>query len=188
MVTIQVGSSNMQSTWYLGNGGVGPNDWDLQASPPAGTGPEADTDGDGNPGLTVDKSKQQLSSTDGDEYQEWGLVTAAPMVLDGPVSLQLWSTSQDFHPSHDQDYSVWLQDCAANGTGCITVASSLDVHVNSWNGGQADWTYREIGLGDVSHTVAAGRRLQVRLMFDHHDVWIASSAARPSALVFTQPA
>jgi hypothetical protein len=82
---------------------------------------------------------------------------------------------------------VWLQDCAADGTGCVTIASSLDVHVNHWNGGVADWVYRDIGLGNVSHTVAAGRMLQLRIMTDHHDLWIASSAAHPSALVITQP-
>ncbi len=187
VVTIQVSATMTQSTWYLGNGGASADDWDLLAAPPGGLGAEADTDGDGNPGVTVDQSKLNLGSTDGDEYQEWGFVTSTPMVLDGPAALHLWSTSDGFHGERPADYSVWLQDCAADGTGCVTVASTIAVHVNLWNEGVDGWVYREIGLGDVSHTVAAGRRLQVRVMFDHHPVWIATSAARPSALVLTQP-
>ena len=186
-VTIEVAGSTDLEQLFLGSSGSSPDDWDLVSAPPTPAGSEPDSDGDGNPGVTVEKSKQEAGSSDGDEYQEWGFVTATPLVLDGPVSLQLWSTSQGFHPHHSEDYSVWLQDCAADGTGCVDIASTVDVHVPHWNDDVEDWVYREIGLGDVSHTIAPGRMLQLRVMFGHHDVWIASSADHPSALVFTIP-
>ena len=97
-VTIQVDSTSTQSTLYLGTSGSGPDDWGFVASPPAGAGTEADTDGDGNPGLTINKSDQKLTNTDGEDYQEWGVVTPTNLVLDGPVSLQLWSTSRGLRP------------------------------------------------------------------------------------------
>jgi hypothetical protein len=187
VVTIQVSSTTAASTWYFGTSGSGPDDWNLLTTPPAGPS-DADLDADGNPGVTVKKSGQKLTSTKGEEFQRWGFVAASDLVLDGPVSLRLWSTAEGFHPDHDIDYSIWLEDCAADGTGCTTIASSVNVHTDEWNGGVEDWVQRDITVGSVSHTVAGGRMLRVRLMFDHHDVWIATSAAHPTALVLTVPA
>jgi len=108
-------------------------------------------------------------------------------VVKGPVRLDLWSTRKDFRPSGDVDYSAWIEDCATDGTGCIVLASSVDVHVNDWNGGVADWVYKEITIGTLNHTVVPGRELRLRLMFGHEDVWIALSGDRASRLVLTQP-
>src|SRR5256885_1634376 len=97
------------------------------------------------------------------------------LVLEGPVRLGLWSTRKDFHPTGDVDYSAWIEDCAAAGTGCTVLASSGDVrgHVHDWNGGTANWTYRDITIGTVNYTISVGRQLRLRLMFDHEDVWVA---------------
>ncbi len=46
--------------------------------------------------------------------------------------------------------------------------------MDAWNGGATTWVHREIVAGSVSHTLAAGRMLRLRVMFDHHDVWIAT--------------
>ena len=186
-VTVQVTSSTAQIGWYFGTTGTSPDDWELTTTAPSAVNPEPDVDGDGAPGLTVRKSDQKLTNTNGGDYQHWGFVTSAPLELDGPVSLELWSTVADFDPNDDADFSVWLQDCASNGTGCVTVASSIDVHVDQWNGGVSGWTNRTISVGAVSHTVAPGRLLRLRLMFGHHDVWIASTGGRASQLVVTQP-
>ena len=56
-------------------------------------------------------------------------------LLSGPVALELWSTAQGFHEKHDLDYSIWLLDCAPDGTDCMILASTVDVHVKEWNGG-----------------------------------------------------
>ena len=99
------------------------------------------------------------------------------------MTLQLWSSVKDFRTDKDADYSVWLLDCASNGTGCTTLASTVNVHIDKWNGGVAGWAFREITIGSVSHTVAPGRMLRLRVMFNHEDIWISTSGARASRLV-----
>ena len=171
------------TAWYLRSSGTGPDDWALAASRPPVADPEPDRDGDGAPGLTVKKSDQKLTNSDGAKYQHWNLVAGTPIHLDGVLTLGLWSSVKDFKPDKEADSSVWVLDCAANGTGCTTLASAVDVHVDGWNGGMAGWSYRPITVGSVSHTVAPGRMLRLRVMFNHEDVWISTSGARPSALV-----
>jgi hypothetical protein len=149
--------------------------------------PEPDHDGDGRPGLTIESSDQRINTTEPDKFQEWTITPSVPLVLNGPVKLELWSARRGFDSSGSVDYSVWVQDCAADGTGCTTLTSSVDVHVHDWNGGVPDWTYREIVVGSLDHTVAVGRQLRLRLMFGHQDVWVALSGDRPTRLVLTQP-
>ncbi len=47
-------------------------------------------------------------------------------------------------------------DRAADGSGCVTLASSVDVHVDDWNGGSTTWVRREIAVGSVDATIRAG--------------------------------
>ena len=185
-VTIAVGSSGTAQRFYLGTSGTSASNWALTTSKPANASPEPDHDGDGEPGLTIESSSQKLTETDPQKFQHWSVIPASNLVLDGPVRLVLWSTAEDFDDDTDIDYSVWLQDCAANGTGCVTLASTLDVHVDEWNGGSETWVRREITIGSVDATIAAGRMLRLRLMFDHDDVWVALSGTRASSLEYTR--
>ena len=103
----------------------------------------------------------------------------------GRWPLELWSTAKDFHEKDDLDYSIWLLECAPDGSDCVILASTVDVHVKEWNGGVRDWVQRTIPVGTVDHTVQQGRMLRLRLMFNHHDAWIALSGDRPSRLLVT---
>ncbi len=185
-VTVHVGSSGVDQRFYLGTSGTSASDWALTTSKPANASPEPDHDGDGEPGLTIQNSNQKLTETDTGEFQHWSIVPSSDLVLDGPVRLVLWSTVEDFDDHGDIDYSIWLQDCASNGTGCVTLASTLDVHVDEWNGGNETWVRREITVGSVDATIAAGRMLRLRLMFNHDDVWVALSGTRASSLEYTR--
>jgi hypothetical protein len=60
-----------------------------------------------------------------------------------------------------------------------------NAHRNDWNDGVSDFGYREITVGSLTHTVASGRVLKLRLMFGHEDVWVAMDSAHPSRLDFT---
>ena len=171
------------AAWYLRSSGSGPDDWALSSAAPPVANPEPDSDGDGLPGLTVKKGDQKLTSDDGDKYQHWNLTTGTPLRLDGVVTLRLWSTVKDFDTDKDADRSVWLLDCAASGKGCTILASTVDVHIDKWNGGVAGWAYREITVGSVSHTIAPGRMLRLRVMFNHEDIWISTSGSRASRLL-----
>lgn len=185
-VTIAVDSGLTDLGYYLGTTGPSVDSWLFSLIPFGISGPEADHDGDLNPGLTIESSDQKLTETDGAKYQTWSFAPTAPLALNGPITLDLWSTAAEFEPTKDVDYSVWLHDCALDGTGCTLLTSTLDVHVDDWNGGVADWVRRDISLGSVDTTITSGRMLSMRLMFHHHDVWVAASLDRPSRLVVTE--
>ena len=185
-VTILVSSTSVQNRYYFDTTGPWSWEWDLTTAAPANADPEPDHDGDGNPGLTIKKSSQSLFELNTDKFQLWSLPVSAPLVLDGPVTLDLWSTTKDFETNKDVDYSIWLFDCDATRLFCNPLATAHDVHVDDWNGGVADWVNKRLVIGSVDHTVAPGRVLLVRLMFGHRDVWLASSGNRPTSLEITQ--
>jgi hypothetical protein len=81
---------------------------------------------------------------------------------------------------------VFLYDCLAGGTGCVKIAENHQ-QVQSWNGGVSDWVYREITVGTVSLTIVVGRELRVRFLIGQKDLWVAMTAAYPSALAITGP-
>ncbi|MGQ0832168.1 MAG: Ig-like domain-containing protein [Microthrixaceae bacterium] len=185
-VTVTVDSGVTALGFYLGTSGADADNWSFSPTPVGVSGTEPDHDGDSSPGLTIVNSGQQLTESAGAQYQSWTLTTSAPLSLKGPVTLDLWSTVEGFAASQDIDYSIWLQDCASDGTGCAILASAIDVHINDWNGGTADWVERSITFGSLDTTIASGRMLRMRLMFHHQDVWVAASADRASQLVLTR--
>jgi hypothetical protein len=185
-VTVTVGGSPSQTSLFLGTSGASASDWDLTTSPPGSADPEPDHDGDADEGLTIKKGDEKLGNTDPEEFQHWSLTTPSDLVLNGPVSMRLWSTVGHFEANKAVDYSIWVRDCAADGTDCSTIASAVNVHVGRWNDRAGDWATRDIVVGSIDHTIAAGRMLRVRLMFDHRDVWVALSGTRPSQLLVTQ--
>jgi hypothetical protein len=120
-----------------------------------------------------------------DDVAEWSSGPLAnSVVLDGPVTLELWSTIADFGGG-GADLSVRLQDCDGTGTSCTTIADVDRASDPDWNGGVSDWVSSEWDLGTVDHTVAAGRRLRLLVAVGGSDVWIAMSGDRPTALVLT---
>ena len=136
------------------------------------------------PGLTIKSSGGSENENDPAKYQIWRYVLATPLQLNGPVALQLWSTSKDFRTDKDAHPHLYLYDCAAGGTACTKIAET-DVHFRDWNGSTANWVYHEITIGSVNRSIAAGRELRIRLLVHHEDVWVAMTAAYPSALQIT---
>lgn len=185
-VVVDVGSSGTNRRFYLGTSGASASDWVMQEAAPPNASTEPDHDADGQPGLTIEKSNEKPTETDPLKFQHWSVTPSTDLVFDGPVRLVLWSTAERFDPKQNIDYSVWLLDCAADGSGCVTLASSVDVHVDDWNGGSTTWVQREIAVGSVDATVRAGRMLRLRLMFDHADVWVALSGTRATSLEYVR--
>ncbi|MEQ8842584.1 MAG: Ig-like domain-containing protein [Acidimicrobiales bacterium] len=173
-------------SWYLDDRGGSADDYDLVVAPPASSDPVFDADGDDDPGLTIEKSGSllgRLFSPPGDEYQTWTLPASAGTVsLDGPVTLQLWSSTAGFHGDHDTHPYIWLYDCL--GSSCTSIAST-DFFVEEWGDEDDEWSYREIDLGTVTHDVLPGHELVLWVQFTKHDMWIAMTADYPSALVLT---
>ena len=143
-----------------------------------------DYDADGSPGLTIEKSDGKETNTDPMKLKAWAYTPSAPLVLNGPVTLQLWSTIADFGISKKGHPFVYLYDCAAGGAPCVKIAEN-DVHVNDWNGNTGTWMARTITVGSVAHTIVPGRSLKVVLLFGHEDLWLAMTAAHPSGLTLS---
>ncbi|MEL6982885.1 MAG: Ig-like domain-containing protein, partial [Actinomycetota bacterium] len=183
VATITVDSGVSTDTYYLGDSGSSVENYDLVASPPPSSNPVFDSDGDGDPGLTILEEKDE-SETDPDKFQLWTLATATPLDLDGPVTLDLWSAFVNFETGQTGHPYIWLYDCASGGGSCTTLTET-DVHTDDWDQGIANFSNRQVDLGSVTHTVAAGRELVLRLQFDHQDMWVAMTADFPSALELT---
>ena len=84
--TVVVPVPNFAVGLYLAAAGSSADNFSLTNNPEPVAATEPDYDGDGKPGLTVEKSDQKLTQTDGRKFQHWDLVTAEPMVLNGPAA------------------------------------------------------------------------------------------------------
>ena len=138
-----------------------------------------DSDSDGDPGLTINNSDGSPFESDPTKFQVWSLTAPTDLALDGPVTLDLWSSVKSFDLGKPGHPHIYLYDCL--GFAC-TLLTSTDVHVGNWNQGIADFSNRPIDLGSVTHTVTAGRSLVLRLQFGHEAMWVAMTADYPSAL------
>ena len=186
-VTITVSLSSMTSLLYLGTSGPSSDVWDLTTSPAPAASPVPDFDGDGDPGLSIKATNNGESESDPRKWHEWARpISLTPLVLNGPVTLQLWSTIDGFDPDDPAHPYVYLYDCLIGGLACVKIAQN-EMQLQNWNGGVADWVYREITVGSVSRTIFVGRELRLRLQVDKNDFWVALTAAYPSALAVTGP-
>lgn len=183
LVTITVDSTVTGSTLYLQSAGPSADVWDISTTAPAAASPVPDYDADGEQGLTIKSSDGDENNSDSREYQIWRYVLPSSTVLNGPVRLQLWSTTELFEVGKAVHPHIYLYDCGSGGGSCVVIAQS-DIHIDDWNLLPA-WTYRELTIGSVSRTIAAGRELRVRLLVQHRDIWVAMTAAYPSALEIT---
>src|SRR5919201_3674443 len=183
VATITVAAvTNTTTVFYLGTSGSSADVWDLTTSAPPAASPVLDYDGDRSPGLTIARSSGDETVTGSVRWQAWTrTVSITPLVLNGPVVLRLWSTIENFTAMEGAHPHVYLYDCVAGGTGCLKIASN-NVHVANWNGGVSSWVYREITVGSVSRTIPAGHELRIKLLTSQNTLWIAMTAAYPSAL------
>ncbi len=185
-VTIDVGSTVNHSPFWLAGSGTDATTYALTTSPPPRQSPEPDHDADGNLGLSLSDSDGTATETDPAAYQHWTRTFGAPTTYSGQVRLALWSTVADFDGTADGHYHAYLHDCASNGTDCRQLLAT-DAHIDGWNGGVDDWVFKNVALGSIDHTFAAGRMLRLRLMFRHTAMWIATSGNRPTRIILTGP-
>lgn len=185
VVTIGVSSATpTSSTLYLQRSGPSADVWDMSVSLPPPAAQLADFDSDGKPGLTIKNSDGKETITEGDKYQAWTYPTPAPMILAGPVTLDLWSSLGVFGTVKAGIIYTYLYDCSAGGLSCTKIASNT-VFANPWNTSLIDWSYRSISIGSVNRTIPTGNELRVRVQFQQGDLWVTTSATYSSALVVT---
>jgi hypothetical protein len=179
-IVVTVSASSTSDTYYLRPGAPSANNWQL-LSTASTDGSVLDYDNDGDPGLTIDNSNGAITNTDPDEYQNFDL-TGTPITLNGPVTLDLTASTSGLL-GKSAHIHAYLQDCASDGTGCVLL-TSVDVHVNNWSVLGA-WNTRSFNLGNVSHTISAGRMLRLKILNEHNPLWIAMSQSQASRINFT---
>jgi hypothetical protein len=184
IVTITVNSATTTQLLYLWGSGSSPDLWSMKGNPPPAATPVPDYDGDLKPGLTIKASDGDENNSDPAEWQEWEDTGASSLSLNGPVTLQLWSTIDLLALGREGQAHVYLYDCAASGGGCVKIAEN-SVYASNWNGLIPDWVYHEVAVGSVTRTLPASRRLHVRLLFEYNDLWVAMTSAYPTALAVT---
>jgi hypothetical protein len=184
VVTITVSSTITLSSLYFTDSGPFAPFWAMTPSVPGLAAPVPDYDADGDPGLSIKESSGSEFTLDPRRIKAWTYTTSAPLVLNGPVTLRLWSTIANFDTNRQGHPYVYLYDCSLGGIVCIKIAQN-DVHVNNWNGNVSNWIYRTVTIGSVSRTIAPGRTLKVVLLFKHRDLWLAMTGAYPSSLTLT---
>jgi len=182
-VVLTINDGVVETAYFFDDSGASASDYDLVVAPPPSSAPVFDTDSDTKPGLTFKKTADGLSETDPDRYQYWTLPAPGSTVsLDGPVTLDLWSTLEDFANDKKGHVQAWLHDCL--GVSC-TLLTSTGLHSDDWNGTVNDWVYREIDLGSVTHDVLPGHELRLRIQFRHEKMWVAMTADYPSGIRLT---
>ncbi|MEP7045555.1 MAG: Ig-like domain-containing protein [Ilumatobacteraceae bacterium] len=176
-VTITVDSGLTTGGLYLGTT-QSFGTWNMTIGAPANATPEPDYDLDGHPGITVAKDGALGTRT-------WVRgIAGSPLALNGPATLELWSTIENFRLNKDGHPDITLYDCNSLGFGCITVGHTA-IHMNDYNGATANWVKIDLSLGNVTHTFAIGRQLRLQIKEGHNDLWIAASGTRPSRLTYT---
>ena len=181
--TITVNSGVTAGSFYLGTSGASATNYALTTTPPPAAVPVPDFDSDGDPGLTLKSSGGAETEADPRRFHLWTYVAPSPIELDGPVTLDLWSTVRDFDVNRQAAPVVFLYDCASGGTACVPLAQT-QLQERNWNNGPS-WTNQLITVGSVTHTIATGRELRVRMMERRNDLWVAMTAAYPSRLQVT---
>ncbi|MEP7203070.1 MAG: Ig-like domain-containing protein [Ilumatobacteraceae bacterium] len=176
-VTMTVDSGVTMGGLYLGTTQA-LGTWNMTVGLPANATPEPDHDVDGYPGITV--AKDGILGT-----KTWVRnIAGVPLALNGPVTLELWSTIENFETNKDGHPDITLYDCNNLGFGCVTIGHT-ESHIKDYNGGFAGWVRIDISLGNINHTFPVGRQLRLQVQQGHHDLWIAATSTRPSRLSYT---
>ena len=78
----------------------------------------------GRPGLTIKHADGKETITDGPSTNFGAMSFRARSNSSGPVTLQLWSTVNDFQTGKDAHPYVYLYDCAAGGIPCTKIGET----------------------------------------------------------------
>jgi hypothetical protein len=175
-------------TLYLQTSGLSTDVLALGATAPAAVAPVPDTDGDGNPGLTIAGGDGKITITDPKKQRSWAYDTgASPMPLHGPLTLNLTAASAKFDIDKAETLWVYVYDCPGGSsllsTASCTLIGQNKVMVSKWNLTAAYATHGAVVSLDID--LAAGRQLRVRLLVSGASLWIPLVSPYQSSIDYT---
>ena len=135
-----------------------------------------DTNRDTAPGRVVFKGGSGQGETDPTKYLNWrtaNFPTSDP--INGTVRVTFWSAAKNFAQNKRLKVVAFLREFnPSNGTYVELANATLDVA--NWQGGSTTWVSKTIDIAVSNKTVAAGRRLELKLI-NHadsgDDLWLA---------------
>ncbi len=177
-------SASQGTMLYLGATGV-PSSAFASAAP-TGSLANHDPGRDSFAGLLVQKGGSGAGENDAAKHQRWlSASNASSFSLSGTVQLRLWSAMKDFNTAKRGAVTAFLRECNNGGNNCTQIASA-SLNLAPWST-SSGWVERTLSFGNLNHTVAANRRLELKIVVNdasEDDMWFAyASAAQPSALV-----
>jgi putative nucleotidyltransferase with HDIG domain len=179
VATITVSATSSTSLLYLRNTGPTSELWNMTTTAPPFSLLVPDYDSDLAPGLTI-KSGDGHNFGDAKKSQTWRFPFAAGVVLNGPVTLHLWSSGGGFGGIY-----AYLYDCTSGGS-CTQIASG-HLQTHNWLGLGLGFSEHDVTVGTVSRTVTAGHELRIGLYATGGDQWVAMTSSFPSSLELSIP-
>jgi CSLREA domain-containing protein len=183
----------LAATFYLG-GDTSPPFSDLESAPPTDSVWNADNNydpaRDAQPGLVIAKDNESASQSDPTKQHTWTVAapTGGLVIAGDPVTLTLWMAMKDFETNKQGAATAYLLDLATATSTSGTLIAQATMPRKYFPSAFSEET---IDFGFVTHTVAAGRHLGVKVVVNNDsadDVWFAYDAtAYPSRLQIGAP-
>ena len=140
------------------------------------------SNGDRNPGLTIQKGGNNISESDPAKYQAWYLPDGA-IDIDGVVSMTVWLAMKDFDSTGKRGHvNFHLAEYNPN-TGEFTSIKQTQINTTSWSGG---WDRFDLDFNSVRHTIADGNALAVKMFVrsgSDDDVMVAYGSTGQSSML-----
>lgn len=143
-----------------------------------------DTDRDAFPGLLIAKGGSGADEDDPTKYQAWRTpLFGASLVIQGNVTVKLWSAMKDFDEAKGGAVTVYLRDF--DGSDYVELGSDT-LADSTWQGGTPSWVLNTFQFSIGPHTVAPGHSLELKVIVEassDDDMWFAyDTGARKSRI------
>ena len=143
-----------------------------------------DKERDGNPGLELDKTAQNVSETDPTKFQVWRTgALASDLVISGDALIDIWAAVKDYQGDKNGIISIYLRDY--DGSSHTEIADGT-VFSADWHSGSRNFVERMAQIPEISYTIVAGHELELFMVVENESddaMWIAYDTEDYASLV-----
>ena len=134
-----------------------------------------DTDRDAQPGVVLLQGGSGAGEADLTKYQNWRTASSTePIVISGPVTVNIWSAVKDFSTSLAGELKFFLRDY--DGSSYTEIANGT-LTGSPWDtDATGTWVNRLLEFGSVDYTLVAGNQLELKVIVGSgsaDDMWLA---------------